>query len=43
MDMEAWLCMTHAFYWYEESKPNDDKDDHHVNRVKKDGLVKLLS
>jgi len=41
MDMEARLCMTHALYWYEESKPNDDEDDH-VNRVKKDGLVKLL-
>lgn len=41
--MEARLCMTHALYWYEEFKPNNDEDDHHVDIVKEDELVKLLS
>lgn len=43
MNMKAWFCMTHALYWYKKSKSNDDENNHHVDRVKEDELVKLLS
>lgn len=29
------LTSTFALYCYEESKPNDDKDDYHIDRVEK--------
>ena len=31
--MESQLGMTSTSYWYEESKPSDDKDDHHIDKV----------
>jgi hypothetical protein len=31
--MEPLLGMTFVSYCYEESKPNDAEDEHHINRV----------
>ena len=33
VNMESQLGMTSTSYWYEESKPSDDKDDHHIDKV----------
>jgi len=35
--MEHLLGMTFASYCYGGSKPSDDKDEHHINRVVFDG------
>ena len=43
--MEPRLGMTYASYFYGESKPSDNEDDHHIDRVdveEEDGDTELV-
>lgn len=32
--MKAWLGMIYVSYYYGECEPSNDKDDHHISKVK---------